>query len=148
MKTIFALLFAFVSYNCLAQTKLIAHKSHSGKTSTFRNAIEGNLFGINNSNFGLAEKAVIKLDTVIYLGGNKVMLVSHNFYYQSAQPDTGRMKNAKNWMATRNTIENDPIFSNVHSLSSIKKQLLQRKEYININQTVFIGFDDKKPKHK
>jgi len=148
MKTILTLLFAFVSYNSLAQTKLIAHKSHSGKTSTFRTAIEGNLFGINNSNFGVISKALVKLDSVIYLGGNKVMMVKRNFYYTSNYPDTIQMKDTKNWRITRNRVESDPIFSNIHSLSNIKKQLLQKKEYININQTVFIGFDNKKPKKR
>ena len=37
---------------CQAQTKPIAHKSHSGSVSSFAKAYQNNLFDINRSNFG------------------------------------------------------------------------------------------------
>ncbi|MBC7641207.1 MAG: hypothetical protein H7174_02525 [Flavobacterium sp.] len=70
----------FVVQFGFSQTKLIAHKSHSGSNETFEIALENNLF--DNDNLGLGGMEVTdytKLDSVIYIDKNKVILSSSNY---------------------------------------------------------------------
>ena len=148
MKTVFTFLVVCVSLAATAQTKLIFHKSHSGKNGTFRSAVEGNLFGIHTSNFGIVEKQLVKLDSVISLGDDKVLLVFHSFSFHTAQPNIERMKDTKNWALGKTTVTKHHLFSRVHSLDSVKKQLINSKDYLEVDKTVFIGFDNKNSKAK
>lgn len=52
MKKNVLLILLFVSAYCQAQTKKIAHKSHSGSKHSFLKAYKNNLFDIKHSNFG------------------------------------------------------------------------------------------------
>ena len=63
-----------------SQTKLIAHKSHSGSNKNFIFALENNLFDKDNLGLGGMEITDYKkLDSVIYIDKNKVILSSSNY---------------------------------------------------------------------
>ena len=145
MKTFVTLIAICISISTSAQTKLIFHKSHSGQNSTFRTAVVKNLFGTGNSNVGLVEKSVVRLDSVIYIDQTKTILVTSTLYYSSAQDKLAKEKNKKNWIKSRQTIKNSTLFNNPHALDSIKKTLIMEQNYELVNKTVFIGFDNKKP---
>ncbi|RZK55325.1 MAG: hypothetical protein EOO87_08170, partial [Pedobacter sp.] len=73
MKIAFTIITFFVSVTCVAQTKLISHKSHSGSNSNFRLALNKNLFDIEQSNFGLVTKIIKnKVDTVTLNANNTI----------------------------------------------------------------------------
>lgn len=42
----------FISFIGFSQTKVIAHKSHSGKNNNFKKALQSKVFDYSNSNFG------------------------------------------------------------------------------------------------
>lgn len=52
-KVYFLLLLCFASISSIAQTKLIAHKSHSGNMRNFKLALKSDNFGLKHANFGL-----------------------------------------------------------------------------------------------
>lgn len=52
-KLYFLLLLCFVSVSSIAQTKLIAHKSHSGNMDNFKLALKADNFGLKHAGFGL-----------------------------------------------------------------------------------------------
>ncbi|RZL30277.1 MAG: hypothetical protein EOO96_18460, partial [Pedobacter sp.] len=65
MRTFLFIITCFISTVCFSQTKLIAHKSHSGSNANFRLAMNKNLFDIGQSNFGIVVKTIKnKVDTV------------------------------------------------------------------------------------
>ncbi len=60
---------------CQAQTKPIAHKSHSGSASSFAKAYQNNLFDLNRSNFGLpGARPIIVLDSIIAVNDTLTIL--------------------------------------------------------------------------
>lgn len=77
LRSTFLIIFTFCVTSTFAQTKLIAHKSHSGKLSTFSIKTEGN-FGL--SAWPVPEK-VIKLSdsTLVEVGHMEGMGVSHEY---------------------------------------------------------------------
>ena len=65
MKKIIVLIIVFFSLSINAQTKLIAHKSHSGGVKTFKKVYQQKLFDIQSSNFGLpGNRNIIILEKV------------------------------------------------------------------------------------
>jgi len=66
MKINILLILLFASLMCQAQTKLIAHKSHSGSVHSFSKAYQNNLFDVNCSNFGLpGNRNIVVVDTIM-----------------------------------------------------------------------------------
>lgn len=75
MKINILLLFLFATVLCEAQTKVIAHKSHSGSRQSFSKAYQNNLFDINRSNFGHPGfRSVVLLDTIIAVNDSLTVL--------------------------------------------------------------------------
>jgi len=75
MKLNILLLFLFTTVLCEAQTKVIAHKSHSGSKHSFSKAYQNNLFDINRSNFGHpGVRSVVLLDTIIAVNDSLTVL--------------------------------------------------------------------------
>lgn len=75
MKTTIVLLLLFATFFCQAQTKVIAHKSHSGSTHTFKKAYQNNLFDINRSNYGLpGSRKMVLLDSIIAINDSLTVL--------------------------------------------------------------------------
>lgn len=138
------LVFAFclVALGSVAQTKLIAHKSHSGSVESFRFAYENNFVELGNSNFGAAPQETIRtaaLDSLIFISDSVTVMVTSNFC------ERRRSGSSKLWNAGRDTVRNHPLFSKKHSLDSIKTILQQQYYFKNpVEKIKFIGYDNKK----
>lgn len=132
-----------------SQTKLISHKSHSGSMATFGMAVENNLFDIGASNFGEYPYRTIvtsQLDSVIFLSKDKAVMITSEYcssQHISIQDTIGDDK--KLWQAGRDTVLNHQLFSQRHSLDSIKTVLKTQYNFQNeIDKVVFIGYDNDK----
>jgi hypothetical protein len=127
-----------------SQTRLIAHKSHSGSNRTFARALENSKSPILLSNFGMAPERFVRnsnLDSVILLSNNRaIMVTSETCNWEEFD---GRDKSAKQlWSAGRDTVYDHPVFTSKNSLSEIKSTLKDEYFFANpINSVVFIGFD-------
>ena len=131
-----------------AQTKIIAHKSHSGTTEDFQLAYEHNLFDIENSDFGIVIEPTVRtasLDSVIYISDSVAIMVTSEYCKKGRTDVKGVTRNGK-WWAGRQTVYHHPLFSHQHALDSIKK-VLKGQYYFqnNIDSTRFIGFDNEVP---
>jgi hypothetical protein len=113
MKKIFTLVSLFLLlFNTTAQTKIIAHKSHSGTSEGFSAS--------DDDNFGLPSQFRSRLDTVIKLTNNRVIEIFHIPAFENSE-------------RVVDTMTNHPVFNNPEvSLDSMKKR------YPNVE---FIGFD-------
>jgi hypothetical protein len=127
-----------------SQTRLIAHKSHSGSNKTFARALENTKSSILFSNFGMAPQRFVRnsnLDSVILLSNNTaIMVTSETCNWEEFD---GRDKSGKQlWSAGRDTVYDHPVFTSKNSLSEIKSTLKDEYFFSNpINSIVFIGFD-------
>ena len=139
-KTLLALGMIFLCLHSHAQTKLIAHKSHSGRSDNFIAALENDWPGIAESNFGMAPDPTVytaKLDSVIYIGDSTAVMVTSNYCSNPRRNKTGL------WRAGRDTVHKHYLFSKRHALDSIK-QVLTLQFYFknNMDSTIFIGYDN------
>jgi len=154
MRKLMVLFLSFFSVIGLAQTKLIAHKSHSGSNANFRAMMNNDLFDVSASNFGAAPQRLVKnatLDTVIYISAEKAIMVTSEYcsYVDRFEEDAKEKFPRSLWKKGKDTVIGHPLFSRSHSLDSIKDVL--RQEYYfknNIDSIVFIGFDNKVKKYK
>ncbi len=123
------------------QTKLIAHKSHSGSIATFETALRYSFFGLGSSNFGAAPTPIVtdsKLDSVIFLSDKRAVMITSNYCTNK------RTSKSELWSAGRDTVLDHPLFSKKHRLDSIKGILQQNYFFRNpVENVVFIGFDNK-----
>ncbi len=79
MKRIFFIFTIFISIitPALSQTKLIAHKSHSGKTTNFRTSMKADSSDLDFSNYGLPPKRYFsKIDSVKYISDSISIVIS------------------------------------------------------------------------
>lgn len=113
MKRIFTLVsLLLLLFNTTAQTKIIAHKSHSGTSGDFS-------VSDYDDNLGLSLEFKLQLDTVIKLTNNSVIEIFHLPHNNSER--------------IVDTMTNHPVFNNPEvSLDSMKKR------YPSVE---FIGFD-------
>ncbi|HEY6064143.1 MAG TPA: hypothetical protein VIV35_11070 [Chitinophagaceae bacterium] len=135
-------LLSLVSTALPAQTKKIAFESHSGNLENFSIALGNELFDKGESDYGLpANKTAYKLDSVIFISDTVSILVSKAYTRPwSAKSDSlDKLVGVK-----KDTIYNDPLFSRIYLLDSIKKMVDNRGLYETTNKTKFIGFDNKK----
>jgi hypothetical protein len=157
-----AFLFTLISWG---QTKIIAHKSHSGKQSTFTKLLAINHYDLKTSNFGVAPEPTVRtarLDSVIYVSKNKAIMVTTeictNRYGDDAIKkewnyaindwskalEVSKDKKSSVWKAGRDTVYNHPLFSRNESLDSIKNVI--RKHYYfknDVNDIIFVGYSNK-----
>lgn len=128
-----------------AQTKVIAHKSHSGSNKSFSKAYKNSLFDISSSNFGLPEHKIIVLDTVIALDDSHVILkIRESIGSFPVRMDYRDID--KSAFRTKTKIIKDSLFNAKNSISYIKLAPPYRYPlyFVNpIESVVFIGF--KKP---
>lgn len=145
MKT--SLTFSILLISCFtflqAQTKLIAHKSHSGSFSNFKIALENNLFDMEASNFGAAPIELIqtaRLDTLIYLSDSTAIMITSDICRQ-------RRRGIESlWKAGRDTVYYHPLFRLQHKKDSIKEVLDKTYHFKNpADSVVFIGYDNVMP---
>jgi hypothetical protein len=136
-----SMLFFITNYS--AQTKIIAHKSHSGNTRTFSKGYQKMLFDIGSSNFGHAPQRIVKrarLDSLIFLTDtSQVMVTSY-----SCTKNTNNQSSI--WKPGRDTVYNHPLFSKKYSLDSIKLVLKDQYFFENpIENIVFINYTNAIP---
>lgn len=134
--------FCVAASSLSAQTKLIAHKSHSGTVESFRLAYENNSPELENTNFGAApERTVVtaSLDSLIFISDSLAVMVTSKFCEKRNSSES------KLWRAGRDTVRNHPLFSKQHALDSIKNILERRYHFKNsVDRIKFIGYDNKK----
>ncbi len=126
---------------CFSQTKLIAHKRHSG--TDFHYALSNNTSDIKDSNFGEAPTRLINtanLDSVIYIDDKKAIMVTSGYCREMRVIDSMSV-----WKPGRDTVYNHDLFSRKHQLDSIKQVLKTEYNFKNdIDKVVFIGYDNGK----
>lgn len=154
MKLIITLLLStcVLAFHTKAQTKLIAHRSHSGNNSSFNNMLRSH--ENEPDNLGIAPTRHVtkaKLDSVIYIKNNVAVMVTQLVSVESDdyyEYNNTACINPGVWRPGRDTVYDHPLFSKQHSLDSIKKVLKQKYHFRNdIDQVKFIGYDNKKPKN-
>ncbi|MFT4770940.1 MAG: hypothetical protein ACI9CP_001606 [Cryomorphaceae bacterium] len=138
---LFSLLICSIGFS---QTKLIAHKSHSGNSENFILALTSDDFGLTHSNFGEAPDRYVlnaQLDSVIFINRNQVVLVTS--FYHEEETDKKDKKNESGWEPAHETVYGHPLFSHQHSLDSIKMVLKRDYHFKNdIHEVIFLGYDN------
>lgn len=139
MKLKILLTLLFFTLLSQAQTKIIAHKSHSGSKSSFAKAYQNNLFDINHSNFGLYETNIIRLDTIIAVNKSLTIIKyrrSKDKFVQGKQFID--LKNI-DFIYLTNTLINDPLLNKKNTVKFIRKS---RKMFYDtpLDEVKFIGF--------
>ncbi|WP_196887294.1 hypothetical protein [Aureivirga sp. CE67] len=141
MKLFFILLLVLCFNNQIihSQTKLIAHKSHSGKASNFHKAMTNSTFDLTSSNFGAAPTPLVKyakLDTLQYVSDTIVIMTTSNYC-------KNKITNSTNlWNSGRDTLYNHPLFSKKNALDSIKQEIKKNYFFRNpVDSIVFIGYE-------
>jgi hypothetical protein len=156
---ILTLVCCLLSLNLFSQTKLIAHKSHSGSMETFKTSLKNNLFDMGEHNFGEAPRIRVKkakLDSVIYVSDSLSVMVTSLYCQEKDVYDFNEKKEQKQeesldygelWSAGRDTVHNHPLFTKKHSLDSIR-EILEKDYYFNnpVSTVKFIGYDNSKSK--
>lgn len=124
------------------QTKIIAHKSHSGSKGTYFSGIP--------DNFGHAPEPFVMnshLDSVIFVSDSVAVMVTSVCMVRRYQTINNGSKNSGNWRPGRDTVYHHPLFTQQHKLDSIKTVLNESYHFTNpMDSAVFIGFDNKTPK--
>lgn len=148
--SLLVLLWLVTGFSVAAQTKKIAHKSHSGSNENFSIALSEELFDIGESNFGHAPNPMVKnaiLDSVIFVSDTMAILVTSEYCTRSMRPVNGSKPSGTLWRAGREKAPNHPLFSRCHSLDSIKTVLKQQYHFKNLmDSVVFVGYDNNKDK--
>ncbi len=145
MKLSAVLYFLFIGFATQAQTKEIAFKSHSGNMKNYSISLGHNIFS-DGSNFGLpSHRNYTKLDSVIYISAVRTVIVESIYSSDWMHP----IDSATFSYFRRDTVKNHPLYAQKHSLDSIKKVLENNRTFSNkIEEVVFVGYDNKKPKIK
>lgn len=154
MQKILILVISLTYATSQAQTKIIAHKSHSGSNAEFNLALENNLFDIDEDNLGMApERYEIKkrnlhpqLDSVIYVSETKAIVVTSTVCVSENVYNSTETRHEV-WKPGKEIAMNHPLFKNQHSLDSIKSVLKNQYGFENpIDDVVFVGYDNDQPK--
>ena len=133
MRTFLTCIFCYISVTCFSQTKLIAHKSHSGSNANFRLAMNKNLFDIGQSNFGIVVKTIKnKVDTVS-LNNNTILL------HRKVEQELKGKITKKAFVTTINKY-NQPQFFKVNNKEGLK-ELIKKTYGFDTDSAAFIGFD-------
>ena len=141
-KLIFTSCFILCSILLSAQTKIIAHKSHSGSDADFYYLFNNDAPELDHSNFGMAPERDVKesrLDSVIFIGDSVAVMVTSLYCTRRYYDDS----KAKLWKAGKDTVFAHPLFSKQHALDSIKRELRKRYNFRNnIDSVKFINYDN------
>lgn len=137
----------FFGLTAWSQTKLIAHKSHSGSAKSFKYSLHSKAFSKGESNFGQAPQRLVRnsrLDTVRLLPDARVVMITSESCYWAdygGSPES----NPELWSAGKDTLNGHPLFNAEHTPMEIRKTL--KDEYYFTNSpasVVLIGFDEPK----
>ena len=142
MKLLCSTLLLFVFYGSYAQTKVIAHKSHSGSHKSFAKAYHNNLFDIKRSNFGLpGNRNIVVLDKVKALNDSLTVL-----YFRESivcyQYGTSYSKLKKSdFKSKTDTVKNHKIYKKSNTATFIKSKGNRPIRFDNpIDSVQFFGF--------
>lgn len=142
MKIKIILLSFFITAFCHAQTKVIAHKSHSGSNRSFSKAYQQGSSDLNRSNFGLpGNKNIFVLDTVVAVNDSVTILKMREssvcFPYKTAYTE---LKDS-DFKSKTVRLVNDPVFTRKNTVTFIKSAKYYEVDFSNpMNAVVFIGF--------
>jgi hypothetical protein len=147
MKKYILVSFLFFGLFAQSQTKIIAHKSHSGSVKNFSKAYKNNLFDINRSNFGGPFiRPLIYLDTVIAVNDSTTILKTRHANFCSIDGTIDQRNDSSNYTYRSETVYNHPLFKQKNSIKSIKSNNESQYfyDYSNpVKDVVFIGFKEK-----
>lgn len=120
-----------------AQTRMIAHKSHSGSMENYKAGQEAGWSDVENSNFGLY--TIDFLDTVIRVNDTSTVLVRSSHL--------GSWKRAP-ISQCRDTVYNHPQYTG-KSVEKMKSGMKKNPAYDNhVDSVKFIGFEKENDKKK
>jgi hypothetical protein len=143
MKISILLLIILTTFLSQAQTKVIAHKSHSGSRNSFMKAYQKNLFDINRSNFGLpGNKTIVVLDKVVALNDSiTVLKMRESVVCYPFQMSYKKLKDS-DFKPKVDTLKNHKIFNRKNSVAAIKafKNYYPVQFNNSIDSVSFIGF--------
>ena len=135
----------FFGTTAWTQTKLIAHKSHSGSAKSFKYSLHLKALSKGESNFGIAPQRMVRnsrLDTVRLLPDSRVvMITSESCYWEDhgGRPES----NPELWSAGKDTLNGHPLFNAEHTPMEIRKTLQDEYYFTNSpSSVVLIGFDE------
>lgn len=138
---IFFLFFCITAF-CQAQTKVIAHKSHSGSNQSFSKAYKQRSADLERSNFGLpGNKNIFVLDTVVAVNDSVTILKMREssvcFPYRTPYTEL----KASDFKPKSVRLVNDPVFTRKKTIADIKSARYYDLDFSNpIEGVVFIGF--------
>jgi hypothetical protein len=148
MRFLFILLLSVAGTGLLAQTKEIAFKSHSGNSENFKTTINSDLFDNEDGGFGLPAPTKVKsykLDSVFYVSDTVSVIVIREYERKDFETE----QKARLVATRKDTLYRDSLLGNKHQLNKIKTSLGQLGYYTNpVNETVFVGYDNKDEKKK
>lgn len=132
----------FITLLSQAQTKIIAHKSHSGSGNSFSKAYQNSLFNINGSNFGTPPEAknLTRLDTIIVVNKSITVIkyrqskTKYTDYWSPSKYDTLK---ESDFIHITDTLVNDPVF-NKKSILKLRKSSKTILMQTPIDKIVFI----------
>jgi hypothetical protein len=149
MKINLLLLILLAAITSQAQTKVIAHKSHSGSAKTFNKAYNKNLFGARNGSFGLPNtRSIIVLDSVIAINDSITILkIRESKVCVPFGTDYKKMIDSE---FARDSISllNDAVFRKKNTVAYIKNKVYNAYNlpiyFANsaLENVVFIGFKE------
>lgn len=145
MKKYILIPFLFFGLLAQSQTKIIAHKSHSGSVKSFSKAYKNNLFTINNSNFGNPYiPPTVMLDSVISINDSTTILVHRtaNFCLATRRVNFEDLDESS-YTLKKDTLYNHSFLNRQHSLKYIKSK--HKNEYPihfsnKVSDVEFVGF--------
>jgi len=138
--TYFLLLGSLLLSLCInAQTKWIAHKSHSGSGAAFALVIEA--ADEADGGFGVAPERIVKnaaLDSIIFLSDSVVVMVTSDYCKRMGR---GAPKTTT-WKSGKDTILNHFLFNKKNSVDAMKQYLKQRYFFENPIDSVRFIFNE------
>lgn len=146
MKGILILLFFGISFCAISQTKIIAHKSHSGSKKHFSAIYKENK--TQGANFGLpGDEPIAVLDTVHALNDSTTILKYRKTIVCVPYGTNYKKISAKNFEHKVDTLINNELVYKSNTAANIKKEPNFRyiiKLYFHnpISEIVFIGFKE------
>jgi hypothetical protein len=162
--TILILLIISLIDTCAAQTKLIAHKSHSGNSLSFRELLKSNNPALKTSNFGDIPQPEIKtarLDSLIFVNDTCQIMVTtevctDRFGGEAITQEWNHQKNgwqkaievskdkkSSVWKSGRDTVYHHALFSQNESLDYVRTTLKSRYHFVNKAEcAVFVGYSN------
>lgn len=149
MKISLLLLILLAAFSSQGQTKVIAHKSHSGSTKTFNKTYSKNIFGTKNGSFGLPNtQKIIVLDTVIAINDTVTLLKFRESKVCVTWGTDYKTMDDAQFAHESISLKNDAVFRKTNTVAYIKNAVNNAYNlpiyFTNrdLKDVVFIGFKE------